>query len=98
MANKKFDGLVESVRYAADGKIEFVRVFERRGATFSDQVLLDRAELAARLKKGQKFVIGARKELLASTFEPGVEILLTGDVISTQASASRDHLAGVPLL
>ena len=24
MANKKFDGLVESVRYAADGKFEFV--------------------------------------------------------------------------
>ena len=34
MAKLKFDGLIEAVRYAPDGKIILVRAYERRGATF----------------------------------------------------------------
>jgi hypothetical protein len=65
---KKFDGVIEAVRYK-NGQIELVRAFERRGSAFTDRVMLGRHEFLERLKKGKKFVVGKRKEFLAGTFE-----------------------------
>ena len=96
MANKKFDGLIEAVRYASDGKIELVRAYERRGATFSDVILIDRASLVTRLKSGQKFITGTRKEFLGSTFETAKMVRLDGDAITTSSDATRDQLEEVP--
>lgn len=102
MAEKKFDGLIEAVRYTRNGQIEFVRAYERRGATFSDSVLLDRKTLLERLKSKKQFVTGQRKELNASTFsrERDVQLVKNGDKewITTRADASRDELEGVPVL
>jgi hypothetical protein len=102
MANKKLDGIVEAVRYARNGQIDFVRAYERRGVTFSDHVLLDRKTLLERLKAKKRFVTGQRKELWASTFEPGREIVLVQrdgkEFASTRADASRDELDGVPVI
>ena len=67
MANK-YDGVIEAVRYK-NGQIVVVRAFERRGAAFSDRVMMDRRELLERLKDGRKFIVGKRKELLAGSFE-----------------------------
>ncbi|SRR5581483_11933999 len=96
---QKFDGVIEAVRYKG-GKIDVVRVYERRGATFSDRVLLDRKALLDRLKKGKRFVTGQRKELWASTFEIGKPVNLIGEddrqVVSTQPQAESDNLEGVP--
>jgi uncharacterized protein YjhX (UPF0386 family) len=95
----KFDGVIEAVRYKS-GKIEMVRAYERRGATFSDRVLLDRKTLIERLKKGKHFVTGQRKEYLASTFEVGKPVNVAGtegkEVVTTTAQADRDELEGVP--
>jgi hypothetical protein len=96
MAKMKFDGLIEAVRYAPDGKIELVRAYERRGATFSDSILINRANLVTRLKEGQKFVTGIRKEFLGSTFESARIVRLNGDVITTSSDNSRDRLEEVP--
>ena len=101
MAKAKFDGLIEAVRYAPDGKIELVRAYERRGATFSDILLINRANLITRLKSGQKFVTGTRQEFLGSTFDKTRVVQLNGDVISTLGSVnrgntSRDLLEEVP--
>lgn len=93
---KKIDGVVEAVRYAPNGSIAMVRAYERRGAAFSDQLLIERALLVERLKKGEKFVTGQRKEYLGSTFETGSEILLVGEVISTSKGVSHDTLDSVP--
>lgn len=98
MANKKFDGLIEAVRYAPDGKIELVRAYERRGAAFSDHILINRDDLVARLKKGEKFVTGLRKEFFGSTFEPAKIVRMNGDVISTGSESNRDLLEEVPIL
>ena len=102
MADKKFDGLIEAVRYTRNGQIEFVRAYERRGATFSDHVLLDRKTLLERLKNRKQFVTGQRKALRASTFsrERDVQVVKNGDKewITTRAAASRDELEGVPVL
>lgn len=98
---KKFDGVIEAVRYK-NGQIVVVRAFERRGAAFSDRVLLDRKEFLERLKKGQKYVIGKRKELLAGTFEvqeKPVRVLEQNgrEIISTRPDADHDELEQAPV-
>jgi hypothetical protein len=102
MAPKKFDGLVEVVRYLPSGLIDRVRVYERRGPTYTDLMLLNRAEFLDRLKDGKKFVTGRRVPMLSSTFEvdgpvklvktSGGEFITAGD-----AGDSRDDLKGTPL-
>jgi len=97
---KKFDGVVEAVRYK-NGHIEVVRAFERRGAAFSDRVLIGRKELLERLKDGKKFITGKRKELLAGTFEQGQPVQVVSrdgkEFISTRADADRDELEQTPV-
>ncbi|HVN54977.1 MAG TPA: hypothetical protein VMT46_11660 [Anaerolineaceae bacterium] len=104
MAPKKYDGIVEAVRYTPDGLIQEVRVYERRGPTWSDWVLLDRKSFVEKLQKGQRFVIGQRKAYLGSTFDVGQpvrvekvqgrEYILAGEKNSTP---NRDLLNGAPL-
>lgn len=97
---KKFDLLIEAVRYE-NGQIVCVRGYERRGATFSDRVLIDRSTLAERMSKGKKVVTGQRREFLASTFELGKSVQTVKrnnqDVIATRANAEHDELEGVPV-
>ena len=93
--------MIEAVHYK-NGQIESVRAFERRGATFSDRVLIDRKELLERLKNGQKYVIGKRKQFLASTFEvqeKSVQVLKRDgkEIISTRPDADHDELEQVPV-
>lgn len=97
MAKNKFDGVIEAVRYKEDGKIDMVRAYERRGAAFSDRILLKRGQLVERLQKGEKFVTGERKELLAGTFECGKSVHLNGDVVSTGDGTNHDLLEDVPI-
>ncbi len=98
MAKLKFDGVIEAVRYAPDGRIELVRAYERRGATFSDSIIIKRAGLITRLNNGQIFVTGMRKEFLGSTFETSRVVRLNGDVITTGNGTQRDLLEEVPSL
>ena len=104
MAQKKFDGVVEAVRYSPEGLIQEVRVYERRGPTWSDRILLDRKSFVEKLKKGRRFMIGQRQPYLASTFDvsqsvrletvQGREFVLAGEKNSTP---NRDLLSGAPL-
>ena len=97
---KKFDGVIEAVRYK-DGRIEVVRAFERRGAAFSDRIMIPRHELLEKLKDGRKFVVGRRKEFLAGTFDTGkpVQVVSRGssDFISTRSDAEQDELEQAPV-
>lgn len=98
----RYDVVIEAVRYAEDGSLQTARIYERRGPTWSDRLLISRQELVERLKKGQKVVIGARKPYLASTFEVfgsvrlvdsnGREMLISGD-----DQAQQDCLPQAPL-
>jgi len=96
---KKFDGVVEAVRYK-DGQISVVRAFERRGAAFSDRIMMDRKELLDRLKDGKKFVTGKRTEFMAGTFERGKPLQVVSrdgqEFISTRSDAERDELEQAP--
>ncbi len=96
----RFDGVIEAVRYKG-GKVDAVRVYERRGATFSDCILLNRKKLMERLQQGQRFVTGERREFMASTFEISKSVKLIGSadaqLISTRDQSERDELDGIPI-
>jgi len=100
---KAADGVVESVRYDANGQVEWVRMFQRRGPTYSDWLLVKRPALIEMLKAGKKLFAGERVEFQASTFKMGAalkvierggkEVLVTGEV-----QANQDQLDGVPVV
>lgn len=104
MATSQIDGVVVAVRYTDDGQVDWVRAYKRRGPTWSDHMRLTRQELIAALKEGQRYVVGSRVPLMASTFETseplrldrtnGQETLVSG----RPSSDGRDHLEGVPLI
>jgi hypothetical protein len=102
MAQKRFDGLVEVVRYLPTGQIDLVRVYERRGPTYSDLILLDRKTLLERLKARKKYTTGQRISLLGSSFETKDPLVIVnsanGEFITAGSSAvDRDDLKGTPL-
>jgi hypothetical protein len=98
MPRKKIDGVIEAVRYRPDGNIDCVRAYERHGAVWSDHILLRRAELVERLKKGRKFVIGQRMIYLGSQMEAGKPVRYVKDRITTDDRANkRDLLTGTPI-
>lgn len=101
--NKKADGVIEAAHFTSDGKLAWVRAYERRGPTWSDTVLLDRAALVQRLKKHKRFYIGARKEFLASEFEFKeplrlVEFYRGEALVIGGGSACQDSLEGIPVV
>jgi len=99
MANK-FDGIIEAVRYK-NGQILTVRAYERRGAAFSDRIMLDRDQLLERIRGGKKFLTGVRMEFWAGTFEEGLPVMIlnktNGEVIATNENANHDELERVPV-
>ena len=97
---KKVDGVIEAVHYQ-NGQIVNVRAYERRDSTFSDHILIDRKDLIERIKKGKKFLVGTRRELMASTFELGktVQVVTRNgkEILSTSADADHDELESSPV-
>jgi hypothetical protein len=98
---KKFDGVIEAVRYNPDGQVALVRAYILRGVTYSDRVLLDREALVEKLKAGKKFTTGQRKEFLASTFEFGKPVNIVSidgkDYLSTHdGTQRRDEFEATP--
>ena len=102
MGRQKYDGVIEAVRYAPDGRLTIARVYERRGSTFSDCVLLSRAELIRKLKAGQVFMMGKRLEYLGGTFEVTIPVKMAGNpgkevLFTTKITNDCDDLQGAPL-
>ena len=104
MFGKKLaDGVIESVRYDAGGQVEWVRMYQRRGPTYSDWMLVKRPVLIEMLKAGKKVFAGERVEFQASTFKMGLalkvieragkEVLVTGE-----GQAEKDKLEGVSVV
>ncbi len=105
MTNVKYDGVIEAVRYAPDGKVSLARVYERRGPAFSDRILVSRSELIQRLNSGEKFMIGKRLPRMGGMFEVSSKVRLVKknniEWLQTsqpeQSSQERDVLEGAPL-
>jgi len=97
---KKFDGIIEAVHYK-NGQIVIARAYERRGAAFSDRILIERRDLLERIKNGKRFLTGVRKEFWAGTFDTGKPVKVVSregkEFISTSDRADRDELEQVPV-
>jgi len=68
MSKQKVDGVIEAVRYTPEKMISQVRVYLRRGPTYSDHILMSREALIKQMENGKRFYTGKRKPYLASTF------------------------------
>jgi hypothetical protein len=98
-----YDGVIEAVHYAPDGQIAWVRAYERRGAAFSDHVLINRERLIEKLQHGKCFMLGKRIERQAGTFEVSVAVRLVGHgeaivLVSDHIRHECDHLEGVSVV
>lgn len=103
MARAKYDGVVEAVHYARDGKVAWVRMYERRGTAFSERVILDRDMLVNRLKEGKHYMAGKRLPYMGSTFEVSEELhLFTVDgnelLVTDEHQSAADNLKGIPVI
>ncbi len=103
MADKKYDGVIEAVHYTTEGRLDWARVYLRRGPTWSDRVILKRQELIEAIKSGKRMVIGKRVEFMAGTFDVAAPVQIVGTagkefLATSPAPADCDHLEGAPLL
>lgn len=103
MARVKADVVVEAVHYNPDGKVDWVRVYERMGNAYTDRLIWDRENLVARLKKGARVYVGKRILLLAGSFELGDPIRLVeknGEnyLVTGENGTDKDDLRTVPIL
>lgn len=103
LTKQTYDGVIEAVHYHPNGEVAWVRAYLRRGAAFSDLVLLDRPSLVKALKAGKRFVIGERVPYLAGTFNVHGEVRLLAAngreaLVSGDAHGGADYLPGAPLV
>jgi hypothetical protein len=102
MTKLKIDGLIDAVRYARDGKIEIVRLYQRRWSAFSDLTLMPRSQLIDLLKEKKRITTGVRKPLWGNEFIIHQRILLSsGDesfIFTEGQSGDKDLLAEVPYI
>jgi hypothetical protein len=103
MAKIKYDGVVEAVHFKPDGQIDWVRVYERRGAIFSDRILLCREAFIRQLKSGKRYMVGERILNLGAKFnvtqpvhlffQDGNQVIVVGNT-----HANKDEMNGVPII
>ncbi|MGH2582155.1 MAG: hypothetical protein ACRDFQ_04590 [Anaerolineales bacterium] len=100
---KKVDGVIEAAHFDSQGRLAWVRAYERRGPTWSDIVLLDRPTLIQRLKAGKRFYVGTRREFWASEFDLGERLRLVQSgvkpiLVLGKGGARQDTLEGMPVV
>ena len=103
MAKVKYDGVLEAAHFKPDGQLDWVRVYERHGAVFSDRILLARQAFVEQLEKRKRFFVGKRIQYMGGNFEvsrpvhllkqDGKEVIVVGEV-----QADEDTLTGVPII
>ncbi len=103
MAKINYDGVVEAVHYKPEGGLDWVRVYERRGAVFSDRVVLSREAFIRQLKAGKRYVVGERILNLGAMFNVSQPVHLLSQngnqvIVVGNAQANKDELDGVPII
>jgi hypothetical protein len=98
---KKYDAVLEAVHFAEDGKIDWVRVYERMGAVYSDRLIWKREILVDKLKRGANILTGKRIYLMGNSFEVGDSVRLVEKdgksvVVLGEAQSDKDSLDSVP--
>ncbi len=103
MGKINYDGVVEAAHYKPDGQLDWVRVYERRGAVFSDRLVLNRDTFIRQLRAGKRYMVGERKINLGGMFtvtqpvhllnQDGKQVIVVGE-----SQASKDELNDVPII
>jgi hypothetical protein len=103
MAKIRYDGVLETAHFKPDGQLDWVRIYLRRGSVFSDHILMSRQEFVKDLKAGKRYFTGERIPKMGGKFNiiqpvnlqqhEGNVIIVSGD-----ARATQDELAGVPII
>ena len=103
MAKINYDGVLEAAHFKPDGQLDWVRVYIRRGAIFTDRIMLSRQELADQLKEGKRYMLGERIINMGGKFNvsqpvrlvklEGKEVLVVGE-----KGQAKGELVGVPVL
>jgi hypothetical protein len=103
MAKIKYDGVIEAAHYQSDGQLDWVRVYERRGAGFSDRILLSREAFVEQLKAGKRYMVGERILNLGGQFNVSQPVHLQQKdrkpvIVIGDAQSASDNLTGVPII
>lgn len=103
MPKQRIDGVIEAVHLTREGMIDWVRVYIRRGDTYTDRVILMRSDLIDKIQSGDRIFIGQRTPLLASTFHLDQQVnVIKADgkeLISTiETSLGHDRQNRVPII
>ena len=103
MAKINYDGVLEAAHFKPDGQLDWVRVYERKGAVFSDRILLSRQAFVDQLKDGKRYVVGERILNMGGIFNVTQPVrLLKRDakqvIVVGETQTTQDELAGVPIL
>ena len=103
MAKVKYDGVVEAAHFRPDGQLDWVRVYERRGAVFSDRIVLSRDVFARQLKAGKHYMVGERILNLGGKFNVSQPVRLYNPdgrqvIVVGNTQATKDELNGVPII
>ncbi len=103
MAKINYDGVVEAAHFKPDGQLDWVRVYERRAAVFSDRIILSREAFIKQLKAGKHYMVGERIENMGGMFNvsqpvrllerDGKQVIVVGDALTT-----TDEMIGVPII
>ncbi len=103
MVKFNYDGVVEAAHFKPDGQLDWVRVYERRGAVFSDRILLSREAFIEQLKARKRYRVGERIFNMGGKFnvtqpvhllrQHGKQVIVVDDAQTTQ-----DELTGIPII
>jgi hypothetical protein len=103
MARIKYNGVVEAAHFKPDGQLDWVRVYARRFAVFSDRIILSREAFIKQLKAGKRYMVGERIVNMGGKFnvtqrvhlleKGGKQVIIVGDALTT-----TDELMGVPII
>jgi hypothetical protein len=103
MAKSNYDGVLEAVHFNPDGQLDWVRVYERRGAVFTDRLMLNRDAFIKQLKAGKSYMVGERIPNLGGKFNVTKTVHLLQQnsklvIVVGNAQANKDELSGVPII
>jgi hypothetical protein len=103
MAKINYDGVVEAAHFKPDGQLDWVRVYERHGAVFSDRILLSREAFVEKLKANKRYMAGERIYNMGGKFKVSQRVHLLRQhgkqvIVVGEAQAAQDELVGIPII
>jgi hypothetical protein len=94
MKKRSPDLIIEAAHFMPNGQLDYVRAYQKRGATYSDCLLLKRGQLVELIDGGLKAATGQRIHLMGNKFTRIIPVKLvsfnnhitftTGDPVAGQ--------------